>query len=93
MFNILYSKQKQKETVINNQGFALLGILITVFIIAAIAYGVFNTTKKETGDNQGLNNVDTVTTQGQLEALNDARGNINNINQTIKEQQQKIDNN
>lgn len=87
MFNISYSKQKQIKTVINNQGFALLGIIITVFIISLIVYGVINISDKKTETTEGLEKIDVVTPQGQLKALNGAKTDIDMINQQTKERQ------
>lgn len=81
MFNISHTKQKQIETVINNQGFALLGILITVFIISLIAYGVIGYANKNKEEKE------IVTPQGQLEALNGAKSDIDKINQETKNRQ------
>lgn len=80
------SNKKQNKAVINNRGFALIGLLITVFIIAAFSYGVFHFTKSGNREEfRNSNGDELVTPQGQVEALHKAEKVIGDFEQQNKE--------
>jgi len=87
----LNTKPKQNKTVINNRGFALISLLITVFIIAAFSYGIFHFTKSGSREVfRNSNGDELVTPQGQIEALQKAEKVIGDFEQQNKEREKSL---
>ncbi|MCK5416105.1 DUF86 domain-containing protein [Candidatus Parcubacteria bacterium] len=75
--NILNDLEKNNNECGN--GFALIGTLIAVIIIAAIFFGSYYFSKDKDKENE------IVTPQGQIKALNKAKSDIDKVNQITKE--------
>jgi len=87
MLSILHKKQKQKETVINNQGSSLIVVLITVFIIALLTYGAYYFSDEKC---QGEECDQPKTTNQQIQALNQAKTDLSDINKNISEKDDEL---
>ncbi len=69
----------------NQSGLALVGIMVTVFIVAALVYGGVFFSKDDTNPRMNMNNTNVNSPVGAIKALDQAKKDIEEINKTTEE--------